>query len=559
MVVLAGCGGGDSPANETPAKSTASANGAQPTSGQPNTAAVPGTTLALDADQPGAIAGEQAYRMGQVAAKAAAVRIPVYRFYNGDTGAHFFTTNTTERDHVQNNLSPPFVYEGVAFSVASAFSPGLSPVHRFFNTRSGVHFYTISEAERANVAANLPQFTYEGVAYHASQVAGAGLLPFHRFFVPSRGFHFFTASEEEKTSIQANLSGVYSYEGIGYHVLANDWRAEKLPHTGITNSQCYETGSNTLVACGGATTTALNPQQDGHRTSGNPMGYSALGTVPVTSCLRDNVTGLIWEGKEATGTRAGSNTYSNNGTNLATDASGYVIHVNGIGLCGFTDWRLPSRQELLTLMDSGRTTAASINTTWFPNTPATSFWSGQGLSTDNALAWYASFMGGSSYSSAAPRTTAYAVRLVRGAGPVGARFTYSTVPYGSDTVNNVVNDAWTGLQWRRCEQGRFWNGSACAGSVSSFTHEQALSHARVQSGWRLPNIKELASLGDLSVTSGARVDPAAFPGAIGAYLWSSSPYAVNSGSAWLVYFNYGSVLAFTRGSGFFVRLVRLPQ
>ena len=28
--------------------------------------------------------------------------------------------------------------------------------------------------------------------------------------------------------------------------------------------------------------------------------------------------------------------------------------------------------------------------------------------------------------------------------------------YGSDGANNVVNDAWTGLQWRRCEQGQAW-------------------------------------------------------------------------------------------------------
>ena len=173
----------------------------------------------------GEIAAKSAYQSGAVARKAVAVRIPVYRFFNSSTGAHFFTTSTTERDNVVNTLSPPFSLEGEAFSVASAFSPGLSPVHRFYNTQTGVHFYTISETERANVVANLPQFSYEGVAYHASQVAGAGLTPFYRFYVPSKGFHFYTANEAEKDSIIANLAATYSYEGIGYYVLDSDWRA----------------------------------------------------------------------------------------------------------------------------------------------------------------------------------------------------------------------------------------------------------------------------------------------------------------------------------------------
>ena len=105
-----------------------------------------------------------------------------------------------------------------------------------------MHFYTISETERANVVANLPQFNYEGVAYHASQVAGAGLIPFYRFYVPSKGFHFYTANESEKDSIIANLAATYSYEGIGYYVLDSDWRAEKLPHTGVTSQPVLPAG-----------------------------------------------------------------------------------------------------------------------------------------------------------------------------------------------------------------------------------------------------------------------------------------------------------------------------
>ena len=126
----------------------------------------------------------------QASIKAAAVRTPAYRFYNSTTGAHFYTISATERDQVQATLSPPFIYEGEAFSVAAAFSAGLSPVHRFYNTQTGVHFYTISEEERAHLVASVPSFHYEGVAYHASQVSGVGLLPLYRFYPAQQGHSF---------------------------------------------------------------------------------------------------------------------------------------------------------------------------------------------------------------------------------------------------------------------------------------------------------------------------------------------------------------------------------
>jgi Repeat of unknown function (DUF5648) len=155
------------------------------------------------------------------ASKAVAVRVPVYRFYNTRTGAHFYTTSETERDNVRATLAF-MTYEGAAFFASGTDSPGLSPVHRFYNTQTGVHFYTISEAERAHVAATLPQFTYEGVAYHASAASGTGFTPLYRFFLRSRGFHFYTNNVGERDRIIATIPQ-YTYEGIGYYVPNEDW------------------------------------------------------------------------------------------------------------------------------------------------------------------------------------------------------------------------------------------------------------------------------------------------------------------------------------------------
>ena len=53
--------------------------------------------------------------------------------------------------------------------IAAAFSTAAladnSPVYRFYNTRTGTHFYTISQSERDTVLNNYPQYAYEGAVY----------------------------------------------------------------------------------------------------------------------------------------------------------------------------------------------------------------------------------------------------------------------------------------------------------------------------------------------------------------------------------------------------------
>lgn len=155
------------------------------------------------------------------AEKAVASSVPVYRFYNLRTTAHFYTTSETERQWVIANL-PFLTFEGAAFNASGTDAPGLSPVHRFYNVDTGVHFYTISEDERAHIVAQLPQFKYEGVAYHASAVSGASYKPLFRFFLRDKGYHFYTASEQERDRVIRDLKQ-YQYEGIGYYILSDGW------------------------------------------------------------------------------------------------------------------------------------------------------------------------------------------------------------------------------------------------------------------------------------------------------------------------------------------------
>ncbi|AOW13031.1 hypothetical protein LPB72_18905 [Hydrogenophaga crassostreae] len=158
------------------------------------------------------LAEEQATTGFSAQTKAVAT-VPVYRFYNRDTGAHFYTVSSSERDAVRATLAN-MLYEGAAFEAGAQAATGLSPVYRFLNRLTGVHFYTISETERDHIQATLAQFNYEGVAYFASKVTGAGLRPLSRFFLAGKGFHFYSVNPSEVA-----LLPQYAPEGVAYFVI----------------------------------------------------------------------------------------------------------------------------------------------------------------------------------------------------------------------------------------------------------------------------------------------------------------------------------------------------
>ena len=127
----------------------------------------------------------------------------IYRFFNVDTGTHFLSGSTVERDSVINNLDA-FNFEGPTFRAADPTNAAADNVFRFFNTQTGTHFFTQSTLERDNILNTLPQFSFEGEAYKGYTEQVDGSIPLYRFFNTQTGTHFYTA-EAEKDSIIENL------------------------------------------------------------------------------------------------------------------------------------------------------------------------------------------------------------------------------------------------------------------------------------------------------------------------------------------------------------------
>ena len=158
------------------------------------------------------------------------------------------------------------------------------------------------------------------------------------------------------------------------------------------------------------------------------------GRYELTECVKDNGTGLIWEGKTDSGVRAGSNTYTNydrtdslqktfnpiyvnpTATDIAasTNSIGYATSANaGSGLCGFTDWRMPTKVELQGILNASQATSPKIDSTWFPNTQAGKYWTSTPNTGNTYSAWYVNFSDGTINWASYRDPPDYYVRLVR--------------------------------------------------------------------------------------------------------------------------------------------------
>ena len=155
-----------------------------------------------------------------------------------------------------------------------------------------------------------------------------------------------------------------------------------------------------LSACGGGGSGDVG----GGQTPVNK--YSKVGNFPITDCVKDNITGLTWEGKTSSGLRDGLNQYSNfdsinsnqrswipnsapytpilsNVTqeqiDAATNSIGYKNYVNSIALCGYTDWRMPNFEELNGLVHGDSSGTSNLDVAWFPKPFFTPLWTSSGI------------------------------------------------------------------------------------------------------------------------------------------------------------------------------------
>lgn len=126
--------------------------------------------------------------------------------------------------------------------------------------------------------------------------------------------------------------------------------------------------------------------------------------------------------------------------------------------------------------------------------------------------------------------------------------------------DGTVTDLRTQLMWQRCTAPA--EGSLCeSGLPALYAWNDALAYCNAlvlggHSDWRLPNVKVLHSVVDVTRTVSPVIDTTAFPASEAQAYWSSTTLDGTPGSAWYVSFGYGHTSANSKGAEQYVRCVR---
>ena len=216
-----------------------------------------------------------------------------------------------------------------------------------------------------------------------------------------------TAQPRSRT-ITAGQMATFSVTATGTGPLIYQWKKGDTDIPGATSSD-YTTPAMSYAGNGALYSVEVS-NSAGKATSSSatltvgktstPKSYGLVanasdGLYDATECVQDNNTGLVWEGKtdSLATSRRGIDSYTNyDDVNSAqkwysaayvnptqediddsTNSIGYLNTVNTSALCGYTDWRMPTSDELQGILASGG--SPRIDTAWFPNTQANFYWS----------------------------------------------------------------------------------------------------------------------------------------------------------------------------------------
>jgi len=244
---------------------------------------------------------------------------------------------------------------------------------------------------------------------------------------------------------------------------------------------------------------------DGSYQKGAALDYTLAADI-----VSDGVTGLMWQDDNPT-------------VSSPISGNSAEAYCSALSLGGFTDWRLPLVDELLSIAQRDQY-AMAVDETYFRTIGNfRQLWSGTVIDTDERRLVDFYFGDESSVASA----QSYPVRCVRGSA--------STSTLQRDAVNNVVIDTQNKLVWQdnTSPSEEEWAGAIgyCEGLILNGSTE-----------WRLPNINELLTVVDFESTRGIYKNTFNYNPD---NAWSSTSVVGKSSNAFSVYNPSSSFFFFT--------------
>ncbi len=291
----------------------------------------------------------------------------------------------------------------------------------------------------------------------------------------------------------------------------------------------------------------------------NPIDITDMGNGTV----HDNVTCLTWQKTLNTPTPASLGVTS---PGVLTDSVAYCAALATSSYGGFSDWRMPTRIELTSVLDYTRTAGALspplTGTSGFDRTFSLWYETIAVIGNPPAMLGWATNLSGntSTYSGSGLTSNAFGdatdavTRCVRGNGSGEALMQQAVEPPNHYTIaTGEVTDNYTGLIWQQVYSAAVMPWASAAGYCSGLGLN---GHT-----WRMPSLKEMSTLVN-EATVGPAVNGTAFPKTVfcgnTTWYWGAEQAVTLPGTAWAINFcdGYTSLSTSTTFTTAFVRCVR---
>jgi hypothetical protein len=250
--------------------------------------------------------------------------------------------------------------------------------------------------------------------------------------------------------------------------------------------------------------------------------------------VQDNYTGLIWEVKT-------EDNYLEKYT--ISESQTYIDSLNDNSFGGYTDWRIPSIEELGTIKNYGDYTC-SIDLKFFPHTQPSLYCSSTKRNSEDNYIFVAIFSNG--LNTLKPINESVFIRAVRGKQSI----TLTHLVINPDTT---VTDTQTGLMWQTKNLNEKANWQQAINLCENL-------ESAGYTDWRMPNIKEF----DPFISRNRQLDYITidqyFPDINSKTYWSSTTYSNIPSKAWTANFNVGAnISSESKNDTFYYAVVRGGQ
>ncbi|MDR2976454.1 MAG: DUF6287 domain-containing protein [Streptococcaceae bacterium] len=133
--------------------------------------------------------------------------VDMQRLYNPNSGEHFYTAGSAEKDSL---IKAGWKYEGIGWVAPD----NGDPVYRLYNPNAGDHFYTLSAYERNELVK--VGWNDEGIGWYSG-----GNTPVYRAYNPNAvsGAHNYTPGSFEQNSL---IKAGWKDEGIAWYGISSE-------------------------------------------------------------------------------------------------------------------------------------------------------------------------------------------------------------------------------------------------------------------------------------------------------------------------------------------------